>query len=128
MSRPKFERRFRAWLAQTATPANVELAVAILRGKADPCTVPAAERYRLQCYNEPDRHTLVMIALDDLAGTHGVEHIGPVERWRGPPLEYLNTGDTYDETLLWFRDHANPWRMGSWDDYAERFEPSEDWS
>lgn len=126
MSRSKFERRFRAFLAHNATPENVDLAVAILRGKADPCLVPAAERHRLQCFNPPDRHTLVMIALDAIAGTCGVEYIGPVDMRRGPPLEYLNTGDTYAETLLWFRDFANPWRMGSWGDYAERFDPSEE--
>jgi hypothetical protein len=119
---PKFEQALRAAFERTAGEANVTLAMRIIRGEIDPRSIPAAERLEAQCYNRPSTHYLAMVALDSLLGTHGVEHIGEVDMCDGPPVEYLNTGDTYAATLVWYRDRVRPWSVESWGDVAERLE------
>jgi hypothetical protein len=91
-------------------------------GFIDPLTVDAAMRLERQCFNPPSQHYLAMTALDALLGTHGVEYIGEVDMRDGPPVEYLNTGDTYAPTLIWYRDRVRPWDVQSWGDVAERLE------
>lgn len=50
-------------------------------------------------------------------GTFGVESIGKGSNRRSPAVEYLNTGDSYDLTIL----HVNgQFRVGSWGDIVER--------
>lgn len=120
----KFEQRLRAAFERTAGARNVDAALAIIRGELDPLVVPAAVELKRECYNPPGRHYLTMTALDALLGTHGVEHIGEVDMHSGPPVEYLNTGDTYAATLVWYRDRVRPWSVESWGDVAERLERS----
>jgi len=116
----KFEQRLRAAFERTAGDENCTKALAIIRGELDPLTVDAAQRLESQCYNPPGRHYLTMTALDSLLGTHGVEHIVDVDMHNGPPVKYLNTGDIYADTLVWYRDRARPWDVQSWGDVAER--------
>lgn len=116
----KFEIEFRAWMAKEPVE-SANLALAMIRGEREPTELGSVARFRDSCYGEPDRHQLLMMALDELCRTHGVEHLGEVHLHDGPPLEYLNTGDPYGLTLLWFRDFARPWRMGCWGDYVDRF-------
>jgi hypothetical protein len=50
-------------------------------------------------------------------GTFGVEHIRAGHNRRSPAVEYLNSGDTYDLTLL----HINGrFSVGCWGDIVER--------
>src|SRR5688572_26207947 len=106
MAKPtKFEINLRAAFERTVGPENVTTAIALIRGEAEPLEVSeAARKLERQCYNPPGHHYLLMTALDDLLGTCGVEHIGEVNMHDGPPVEYLNTGDSYALTLMWFRD------------------------
>src|SRR4051812_21697573 len=120
----KFEQRLRAAFERTAGDANCTKALAIIRGELDPRTVDAAQQLERQCYNPPGQHYLAMTALDSLLGTHGVETLGDVDMRDGPPVEYLNTGDTYAATLVWYRDRVRPWSVESWGDVAERMERS----
>jgi hypothetical protein len=116
----KFEQRLRAAFERTAGDENCTKALAIIRGEVDPLTVDAAVQLERQCYNPPGRHYLTMTALDSLLGTCGVEYLGDVDMRDGPPVEYLNTGDTYAPTLVWHRDRVRPWDVQSWGDVAER--------
>ncbi|MBK6906321.1 MAG: hypothetical protein IPH08_04130 [Rhodocyclaceae bacterium] len=63
--------------------------------------------------------------LDSMANTHGVECIwtdGRQDDSRyGPRYLYLNTGDTYADTLLVDRDTGRVW-VGSWGDLVEMAE------
>jgi hypothetical protein len=61
--------------------------------------LPACEARIRECYHAPDTYDLRMTALDELAGTHGVEWI----RTRAGYCVYLNSGDTYTKTLMKFR-------------------------
>ena len=67
-----------------------------------------------RCFHPPKTYILRMTALDKLAGTYGVEAFQIRD---GSWCEYLNAGDTYATTLLWFRGR---YRVGCWGDIAER--------
>ena len=118
----KFEERLRAAFERTAGDDACTRALAIIRREVHPRTVPAAAVLERQCHNPPSLHYMTMVALDSLLGTHGVEHLGDVDMRHGPPVEYLNTGDTYAATLVWYRDRKREWSVESWGDVAERLE------
>jgi len=65
--------------------------------------IPAVDSLRRQCFNPPGRHYSLMTALDALLKTHGSEALGKVHVHDGPPFEYLNVGDPYVATLVWYR-------------------------
>lgn len=117
----KFEQALRATFERTAGDDNVTTALQLIRGKINPIDVsPSASRLESMSYHPQDKHTLVMVAVNELLGTCGVEYIGDVDMYDGPPVEYLNTGDPYAATLVWYRDRARPWAVESWEDVAER--------
>ena len=64
------------------------------------------------------RDTLLVIEqwFPDL-GTSGVEHIEAGSNHRSPAIDYLNTGDTYDLTIMFIRGR---FRVGCWGDIVER--------
>ena len=87
---------------------------------------PAATvRYVQRMYSSPYssqmwRVTVVLHAIDGILGTYGVEALGPdVGGLNPPPYEYLNSGDTYDTTLIYTRA-TDTLRIGCWGDIAER--------
>jgi hypothetical protein len=65
--------------------------------------IPAVQELERQCYNLPGRHYSLMTALNALLGTHGSEPLGEVHMCYGPPFEYLNVGDPYIPTLVYYR-------------------------
>ena len=74
-----------------------------------------AERVR-ECYHAPTTLDIRMSVLDSIAGgTHGVEGI----RLGGEWLTYLNAGDTYTTTLMYWR---GSYRVGDWGSIVEREE------
>jgi hypothetical protein len=82
---------------------------------------PAAQRRERECYHPPSNHDLLMAALDSLLGTHGCESIGECDTTQGPPIEYLNTGDSYAATLVYYRD-TDRFKVESYADAVERAE------
>ncbi len=100
----RFETDLRAAFSRHVSTESLDFALALIAGRAEPLDVPAAAQLERQCYNPPGHHHLLMTALNSLLGTHGCETVGPVDMRNGPPVEYLNAGDTYSTTLLWFRD------------------------
>lgn len=116
----RFEQALRDAFERTAGDENCTKALAVIRGELDPSSVDSVALR--QCHNAPDKHYATMLALDSLLGTHGVEYIGEVDMRDGPPVEYLNAGDTYAATLVWYRDRVRPWSVESWGDVAERLE------
>jgi hypothetical protein len=60
--------------------------------------------------------------------TYGAEFIGRGDGPRSPSIEYLNTGDTYDATILYLdgvtesgrSTGCGRWAVGSWGDIVER--------
>lgn len=109
---PKFKQSLRTAFDRTATPENVEQAFALLRAydadremfRLRVLEHPAAQRRERECYHPPSNHDLLIHTLDSLLGTHGCEYIGECHPTQGPPIEYLNTGDSYEATLVYYRD------------------------
>jgi hypothetical protein len=67
------------------------------------------------------RVTVALHAMDNILETHGVEGMWPANdrECYAPPYEYLNTGDTYDLTLIYKRETDRLF-LGSWGCIAER--------
>lgn len=99
----KFERDFRAAFERHARcPADIDTALEVIRADyrhnewllelGHKVGLPGARprHYRNQ------RH-LKLDILDTLLGTHGVETLGDGR------FEYLNVGDVYTTTLVWYR-------------------------
>lgn len=75
---------------------GIALALRLMRGKLDNHeleAIPAVRRRIDDCYHRPSRHDVTMHALNDILGTYGVEALGGVHVYDGPPFEYLNVGD-----------------------------------
>lgn len=49
-------------------------------------------------------------------GTFGVEHIAAGRNAKSPAIDYLNTGDSYELTILYIRGR---FRVGCWGDIVE---------
>lgn len=85
---------------------GIALALRLMRLQVDNAeleTIPAVRRRIDECYHRPSRHDVTMHALNDILGTHGVEALGDIDMHDGPPFEYLNVGDPYVATVVWYR-------------------------
>lgn len=71
------------------------------------------------CFNQPNRAEIKMSMANDIIDGYGVECCGEGGIRNGPPLEYVNLGDTYDVTLCRFRGR---YVVSSWGDIVERHE------
>lgn len=77
--------------------------------------LPAAADMLRRCYGSPRTCDIRMVCLDAICeGSHGVEAF---QLRDGSYCDYLNTGDTYNVTLL--RVHGR-YRVCCWGDIAER--------
>jgi hypothetical protein len=64
------------------------------------------------------RDTLLVVEqwFPDL-GTSGVEHISAGNGFHSPAIDYLNTGDTYELTIIYIYER---FRVANWGDVFER--------
>jgi len=111
---PKFTAAVReAW------PDRAGQILAIIRGtRAHALTYPSAKRRDDQSYHPHDTYLLKLEAISDVLGGFGAEGV-PEGRGRSPAFDYVNMGDTYQTTILYFPDRA-VWRVGCWGDVVER--------
>jgi len=79
-------------------------------------TCPAAFERDRTSYNPHKTYVLRMEALDTVARTHGVESAQSTD---GEYVEYLNTGETYANTLIYWRGR---YRVQSLGDFVETME------
>lgn len=88
--------------AHFASHWDTEKAWAVLTGEANPCeSSDATRRWANSCFHHPQPRALVLHALDDLLGTHGVQAAVPDadDGWLSK-VQCLNSGDLYSPTLL----------------------------
>ena len=92
----------------------------LMEGNLNPVDVSEKTRaWVRQCHNVPSRTELVMCAIDDLLGTHGVEAIQKQGDYHKPAYTYCNTGDSYCLTVV--RDYdKGRYLITSWGDLAEK--------
>lgn len=87
---------------------------------------PNTSRSARACHSDPYnsgmwRRTMLLRALDEILGTHGVEALGKGNTPPyAPPYEYLNTGDPYAVTLIYTKK-SDTISIGCWGDIAERY-------
>ena len=77
---------------------------------------PARNRFN-ECYNPPETYDLRMYALNMLAECYGVESI---ESTQGEYASYLNTGDTYNNTIIYWRGNYRVQPIGDFVEVMER--------
>lgn len=77
---------------------------------------PAVNALRLACFNPPGKRMVRLTALNELGDFHGVESIETVD---GEYAEYLNSGDTYAGTLIFWR---GKYRVSTVGDFVETME------
>ena len=82
---------------------------------------PRTNAWLNRCLHPPLRIELIMSAMDETAGTHGVVPLWSEDDMFWPVAEYLNTGDTYSTTLL-FRHDTGTFRITTWGDFVEKNE------
>lgn len=88
---------------------------------------PECQARILECYTPPPQWDLRMHALNTLSGLHGVECLTPATIQCGPSeypngygrAWYLNAGDTYTPTLIFWRGR---YRVQSIGDFVETME------
>lgn len=74
--------------------------------------------YNVCSYYHDGRHRYSRLrAIDKVLKTYGVEHIEHGHNTKSPAIDYCNTGDTYDTTVLKVNGR---FRVGSWGDIVER--------
>ena len=95
----------------------------IIKGDVDPTKVPKVQQWLEECYNLPNRIELMMAAIDGLMDAFGVEAISNQEGLNDPRLDplalYVNTGDTYNATVL-FDYEKRAFQLMTWGDFVER--------
>lgn len=73
------------------------------------------------CYHQPWETDVIMSALNELIEGFGVEALGGGD-WNNrytPPFEYINTGDTYNATII--RDNRKGrFFISTWGDIVEQ--------
>lgn len=87
--------------------------------------VPSTSAYVRRCYHDPYRShmwrvTIALHAINSILGTFGVESLRSRDDsfHGGPSHEYLNAGDAYATTLVYYRA-ANALRIACWGDIVE---------
>ena len=114
-------------LARNANDSNAaSKAAAIINGTLNPKTVPATWDWVRQCLHEPRALELKMHALNELLDCHGVEAVriedAYVDAYHGDIVAtYLNTGDTYCQTIV-LDSESGEFLLTSWGDYVEAYE------
>ena len=130
MARAKFAAALHAAFDRTAGADNVQRALALIEAEQhasdDMARSMALKSARARArtdaaYNPHRTHTLVLEALDEYLGTCGDEYLGEVHTHSGPPVEYLNVGDPYAPTLVWYRDRyrGQHYHVHGWADALE---------
>ena len=97
---------------------RVMIARGILKGKIKPQAIKQVASWVRSCYNTPSFHEQKMEALNVVLQMHGVEEIIDSKGYR--LCSYLNSGDIYNTTLLFYNGKYHIGDLGSLRESAER--------
>lgn len=114
MANPQFEDNVRReW------PEVADKVLGIIRGTRDHAlTFKAAEQRDRQSYHPHDTYVLKLEALNEVLEGYGIEYVAAGRGAKSPAFEYVNFGDTYATTLVYFPARGT-WRVTSWGDIVE---------
>jgi hypothetical protein len=111
---PKFSAAVRE-----AFPDRANIVLDIIRGGRDyALTFKAAAQRDRESYHPHDTYVLKLEALNEVLDGCGVEYVEAGRGRKSPAFEYVNFGDTYDTTIVYFPDRRT-WRVTSWGDIVE---------
>lgn len=101
------------------TPQQADTVRGLIRGDIrtkDPERFPQSPHWFSACYHEPRRRERILACINEVMTGHGVEPI-----WgrnpHCPEAEYINTGDTYSNTLLF---NGTSFLVTTWGDWFAR--------
>ena len=104
-------------LRSVLTTHNMDRLETIMCRDANRDLFATSRRWFMSCYNTPDVEEMQLEMANDVIAGFGVEHCGEVDMRDGPPLQYVNLGDTYVTTLCLFRGR---FVVSSYGDIVER--------
>lgn len=78
---------------------------------------PGTQKWCSQCHNLPCQNSLVLSALNDVLGGHGIEGITSPDDHKIIG-EYINQGDSYDPTIVHDTEN-NTFVLTTWADWYE---------
>ncbi len=95
----------------------------VIAGTIDPETIPDVSEWVLKCFNRPRDHEIVFDALNRLMETYGIEGLENDANYIDSYFQhfnflYLNTGDTYKNTIIFDCDTFK-YFIGTWGDIVE---------
>ena len=96
-------------------------ALALINGTCNPEQYTRVQRWLDQCYHRPSATEVAMEALNEVLGTHGTEAVWSGDSYYKPLFVYLNTGDSYQMTLI-YRYDLERYQVASVGDLIEMFE------
>jgi len=79
---------------------------------------PKTAAWCRQCYNPPSQNELILAALDDVIDGFGTEAIRDPDDSDNIIAEYVNTGDTYNGTIV-FDHETSEYVLTTWGDWYE---------
>lgn len=95
---------------------------ALLHGAKQPDEYKSVQDWLRQCFHEPDYVEQLLVALNEVCDTCGVEYLGrenPDTYRERPKFAFLNTGDMYASTLFYSYENDS-FYISSEGDLAER--------
>lgn len=93
-----------------------EMRKILLMDRADLLKTEAGDNRRRECFSPPDTDSLRMYVLEAAANTHGIESVVASNGWWA---DYLNTGDSYAPTVIYWNGR---YRVQSLGDFIETME------
>ena len=77
--------------------------------------------WEAQCCNPPSYTERLFCALNEIGDFYGVEAVFSSNDACRPVFEYLNTGGSYEPTLI-YNTPSGTWQVGTWGDKVEALE------
>jgi hypothetical protein len=108
-----------AWIAEflSIPIENARIIRGILDGDVDPMAIKDVQTWVNKCYNLPSRGEMKMEAFNTLMGGYGVEGFG--DFGGNDSVDYVNTGDTYNPTIVLYNGR---YFFETWGDRVEKLE------
>lgn len=77
---------------------------------------PVTKSWYDRCHHPLERKVTKLSMISELIGGFGVEYIAPGSNAKSPSIDYINTGDGYNLTLMFVR---GGYKVGCWADIVE---------
>lgn len=87
----------------------------LIDGSIDPMEYESAADHYRRCFYDPGREILALYAINQILDANGIEGVEDQETGQ-EGVSYVNMGDPYVATVLYFSGRKNPWMICGWGD------------